>query len=198
MNLELTRAIGRMVAPIVHRMRLTVSRGVVKLVKDTLKLQGVQVELLGDEVADDVEHFQEYGFTNHAFKDAEALFLSVGGSRAHGIVACVTDRRYRPKSLGEGDVCLFTDKGERVYLDRANDIVHIGAKSGAEFIAQAAKTKSELDLVKTDLDNLKIALAAHVHPGVLPGPSSTAVSPGFAAWTPHTPGSVAATKGKVT
>lgn len=162
-----------------------ISRGVVKVVNDSLKCQGLQVALLSDELQDDVERFQEYGFTSTPFTDAEALFLSVGGNRAHGIVVCVTDRRYRPKDLNAGDVCLYTDKGERVYLDRVNDIVHIGAKSGAEFIAQAAKTLSRLqDMVD--------AYKVHKHPTGT-GPS------GIPDTLPTDPVvSVAATKGKVT
>lgn len=192
--------IRRIVAPLARRLRLMVSRGVVKVVNDSLKCQGLQVALLSDELQDDVERFQEYGFTSTPFTDgnAEALFLSVGGNRSHGIVACVTDRTRRPKNLLMGDVCLYTDKGERVYLDRTNDIVHIGAKAAAEFIALATKVLTELQAVQADQTTLKGLLVGHVHPGVLAGGASTSPSPAFAGYTPHTPASVAATKVKAT
>jgi phage baseplate assembly protein V len=195
--------VRRLVAPLANKIRLTVSRGVVKLVKDSLKMQGVQVELLSDEVQDDVEHFQEYGLTSHPFAGAEVLFLAVGGNRGHGIAACVTDRRYRPKSLGEGDVCLYTDKGERVYLDRTGDIVNLGAKSAAEFVALAAKTKGELDKIKTDLDNVKSTFDAHTHILTISamagaGGTGTAAVPAAGITAPHTPAAVAASKVKAT
>ena len=160
---DIASLVSRLIAPLARRVSLIVSRGVVTLVNDALKCQGLQVELVADELQDDVEHFQEYGFTHHPFVGAEALFFSVGGVRSHGIIACVTDRRHRPLNLGEGDVCLYTDAGERVYLDRTGDIVNLGARTGAEFVAQAAKTLSRLQDIVT-------AFNSHRHPtGV--GPS---------------------------
>lgn len=137
--------LSRIMRPLIMRVRLMVAKGVVELVNDSLKAQSLQVSLLADETKDDVERFQEYGFTSTPFVGAEVLFLSVGGNRSHGVAVCVTDRRHRPKDLTEGDVCLFTDKGERVYLDRVSDIVNLGAKAAAEFVALATKTNDAID-----------------------------------------------------
>ena len=127
-----------------QRLRLIVSRGVVELVNDTLKMQSMQVTLLSDETQDDVERFQDYGITCVPFDDAEVLVMSVGGDRSHAVVVRADDRRHRPKGLVAGDVCLYTDKGERVYLDRVADIVHLGDKSGAAFVSRIGdKTTSD-------------------------------------------------------
>ena len=166
--------VRRMIAPLAQRLRLMVSRGVVKVVNDALKCQGLQVELLSDELQDDVERFQEYGFTSTPFTDAEALFLSVGGNRSHGVVVCVTDRRYRPLSLNAGDVCLYTDNGERVYLDRDNDIVNIGAKAAADFLA-----------TKSDIDDLQSAIDGWVP---VPNDGGAALKTALAAWLAATLG----------
>jgi phage baseplate assembly protein V len=147
MSAAMTSLIKRAVAPLQQRLRLLISRGAVKLVNDALKCQGLQVSLLSDEVRDDVERFQEYGYTSVPFTDAEALFLSVGGNRSLGVVICVNDRRHRPLSLNEGDVCLFTDLGERVYLNRATDIVHLGAKVAPQFFALADHTHGPGDFM---------------------------------------------------
>jgi len=187
----------RFTAPLSQRIRLMVSRGVVKLVNDSLKCQGLQVSLLADELRDDVERFEDYGFTSHPLVGAEVLFLSVGGNRSHGIVARVMDRRYRPKDMGEGDVCLFTVDGERVYLDRANDLAHLGAKTATEFAAKAATANSELDAIRTDIDNLKTALSSWV-PIAMDG--GAALKAAIAAWAGAALGpssSVAASKVKV-
>lgn len=203
---RLQTLIQRVVAPLTRQVRGMVLRGVVKVVNDSLKCQGLQVALTSDRLSDDKERFEDYGLTSHPFTDAEVLYLSVGGNPAHGVVVRVNDRRHRPTDMAEGDVCLYTDKGERVYLDRDNDIVHIGAKSGAEFIAQATKTKTELDALKTTVNALITAYNAHIHPATTTatiGPSATAgavvVAVTAAQATPHgTVGSVAATKAKVT
>ena len=182
---DIASLVSRLIAPLARRVSLIVSRGVVTLVNDALKCQGLQVELVADELQDDVEHFQEYGFTHHPLAGAEVLFLSVGGVRSHGIVACVADRRYRPKNLGEGDVCLFTNLGERVYLDATGDLVNLGAKAGAEFVAQAQKTLDRLQAIVTGFNS-------HTHPtGVGPsGPPAVLLSTPVVA--------VAATKVKAT
>lgn len=197
----ISSTVRRIMAPIAHRLRLMVSRGVVELVNDSLKCQGLQVSLLSDEVQDDVERFQEYGFTSVPLTGAEALFLSVGANRSHGIVACVTDRRWRPKDLNAGDVCLFiaTANGERVYLDKTNDMVNLGAKAAADFVALAASVATELTRIKDDLDAHKAVFDAHMHvysPGPLaPAPTAAPAVP-FAGGS--SPASVAATKVKAT
>jgi phage baseplate assembly protein V len=156
---DITAFVSRLIAPLSRRIALTVSRGVVKLVYDAFKMQGVQVELVADELQDQVEHFQEYGFTSHAKEGAEAVFLSVGGNRGHGIVVCVSDRRYRPVNMAEGDVCLFNEHGERVYLDNVADLVHLGAKAGAEFVALATKTQTEMNKIVSSVNALRTAIS---------------------------------------
>lgn len=199
--MSLQNTINRALAPVVRRLRLMVSKGVVELVNDGLKMQGLQVSLLSDELSDDVERFQDYGITSVPFTGAEVLFLSVGANRSHGVVVSVADRRYRPKDLVEGDVCLYTDKGERVYLNRVDDIVHLGAKSAADFVALAADTKSEISAVRDTLDNFITAhkaVGAHtttgtVGPSGVPGIVTSAI--GVA---PAAVGDVAAIKVKAT
>jgi len=177
-------ALRKFVQPLANRVRLLVSRGVVTLVDDSFKMQALQVELLKDELHDEVEHFQPFGFTAHPLQDAEVLYLSVGGNRSAGVVVCVSDRRHRPTGLAEGDVCLYTENGERVYLNKADDIVHIGAKSAAEFIAMATKTLDRLQDIADTFD-------AHKHPTGM-GPSGVPDS------LIGTIASVASTKAKVT
>lgn len=177
-------ALRKFVQPLANRVRLLISRGVVTLVDDSFKMQALQVELLQDELHDEVEHFQPFGFTAHPYADAEVLYLSIGGNRSAGVVVCVSDRRHRPTGLAEGDVCLYTENGERVYLNKADDIVHIGAKDADEFIAQATKTLDRLQAIADTYD-------AHKHPTGM-GPSGVPDS------LIGTIDSVAATKGKVT
>jgi phage baseplate assembly protein V len=161
----------RVVAPVIRQVRLLISRGVVELVNDSLKCQGLQVSLLADELRDNVERFEDYGMTSHPFIGAEVLYLSVGGNRSLGVAVRVLDRRYRPKSMGEGDVCLFTDKGERVYIESSSDIVNLGAKSASDFVAKAS-------IVDSRLDALESFAASHTHGGVTAGAAFTATAVG--------------------
>lgn len=112
------RELLRLLAPLARRIRLTAARSVVSLINDALKLQGVQVKLLADEVRDQVERFQNYGLTSVPHAGAEGIYLSLNGSRDHGVVICVDDRRYRLTGLADGEVALYDDIGQRVHLKR--------------------------------------------------------------------------------
>ena len=125
----------RLLGPVWRRIRLLVSRGVLTLVDDSLKLQGVQVTLLGGEPAR-AERFQEYGYTSHPHPGAEAIVAAVGGARAHLVALAVDDRRYRPKGLKAGEVCLYTDEGDEIRFKRGRII---GVTAGSELQVTAPK-----------------------------------------------------------
>lgn len=118
----MSAALQRALRPITQGLRLMVGRAVVRLVDDALKLQGLQVSLLADEVREGVERFQNYGFTSHPHPGAEAVALSVSGSRDHVLVVAVDDRRYRLQSLAQGEVAIYTDEGDKVVLKRGGTI----------------------------------------------------------------------------
>ena len=116
--------IRRMMAPYLRLARMMVARAVINLVNDGLKMQELQVTLLADEVRADMERFQEYGFTSHPVPGAEAVVVFVGGARDHGIAVAVDDRRYRLKSLEQGEVALHDDQGQAIHLKR-NKVIHV-------------------------------------------------------------------------
>lgn len=105
-----------------NAIRLLVSRAVLALINDAAKLQRLQIQLMADEERGDVERFQDYGFTSHPHKGAEAIALSVGGSRSHMVVIAVEDRRYRLTGLEEGEVAMYTDEGDKIVLKRGREI----------------------------------------------------------------------------
>lgn len=115
-------------------LRLMVSRAVIKLVTDAAKLQKVQISMLADEERGDVERFQNYGFTSVPHADAEAIAVSVGGSRSHMVVIAVDDRRYRLAGLEDGEVAIYTDEGDKIVLKRGREIE---VTAGTRFIVHA-------------------------------------------------------------
>lgn len=138
------RAVNRLLAPLARRMRLMVGRSFVHLIDDARNLQELQVEILNDDVADGAERFQEYGFTSHPKRGAEAIVLCVGGSRAHPVIVAVDDRRFRLKSLAEGEVALYTDEGDYVWFKRGRNIEVVAgtkAKVTSPLVEVIASTK---------------------------------------------------------
>jgi phage baseplate assembly protein V len=120
-----------------------IGRGVVKLINDGLKLQHVQISLLAEEVHDDVERFQNYGFTSVPFPGAEALVVAVGGDRGHSIVVAVDDRRYRLQGLEQGEVALYTDEGDQIVLRRGGQIE---IRGGTSILLKATEVRVEGNL----------------------------------------------------
>lgn len=126
------RTAKRVLGPVWRRLRLLLSRGVLKLIEDGGGLQSVQVTLLGDKPAW-AERFQNYGTTSHPLPGAEAAVAAVGGARAHLVALAVDDRRYRIASLQPGEVTLYDDQGQRVHLTR-DGIVIDGAGKPVAFV----------------------------------------------------------------
>jgi phage baseplate assembly protein V len=103
---------------------MSVARGIIRLVSDSLKVQELQVSLLADETRDGVERFAEYGFTSHPLPGAECIVVCVGGSRDHGIAIATEDRRYRKRDLQQGEVAVYDDQEQTIHLKRGK-IIHI-------------------------------------------------------------------------
>jgi phage baseplate assembly protein V len=149
------QALARMLSPISRRVRLMISRAVVKAVNDATKLQGLQVRLLGDEVRDSVERFQNYGHSACPHAGAEAIYLSVGGARDHGVVICVDDRRFRLQNLKPGESALYDDLGQVVHLTRDGIVIQgaglpIRVIDTPEFTLQAG-TKVRIETATVEL-----------------------------------------------
>jgi phage baseplate assembly protein V len=119
---DLIAQLRRLVRPLETRVANMVTRAVIKLVDDSMKLQTLQLAVLTDEVRDDIERVQNYGFTSVPLEGAEAAVVFVGGRRDHGLAVAVDDRRYRVKDLKAGEVAVYTDQGDKVVIKRGGTI----------------------------------------------------------------------------
>ena len=213
--------IGRYLARIGARVQTVVARGVVKRVDDSKKVQRVQVDILDGETEDDVEHFQPWGFsfTPDPTPSTEAMLLAVGAERSHTVAVCVQDGSKRPKSAAPSTGGIYRNSKWVVFVD-ASSVVHIGAETGAEFIAQAKKTNTQIDDTRKRLDDLTAAVNTlrmdfttfantHTHLVATAGSPAAQTGTAFPVTAPVPPvapiqpplgasKSVAATKGKVT
>lgn len=129
------------------RLMLLASRAVVRIVDASLKMQTVQLDLLQGETRDGVEHWEPYGFTSHPFAGAEALAIALGGNRDHTIAISVADRRYRIKTLAEGEVALYDDQGQAVTIKRNQvrvDAVGQVIVSGPSFVQLVSSAQIQL------------------------------------------------------
>lgn len=143
----------RLLDPLHRRVQAMVARAVIALVNDATKAQSLQLTLLADETHEAVERFQDYGFTSVPKAGAEALVVFVGGTRSHGVVVACEDRRFRLKSLAEGEVALYDDQGQVVHLKR-------------DRIAITSPTKVEVTAPSVIVASDAVALGAEGGPAV--------------------------------
>ena len=83
-----------------------ISRCTVALASAAGKLQSLQIRMLADEVKDNVEHLEPYGFTSCPHSGAEGVAVFPGGDRSHGVVVVIADRRFRLQGLKPGEVAI--------------------------------------------------------------------------------------------
>ena len=112
----------RALKPLTDRVRLIISRAVLRLVQDLSGVQLVQVEALKGEVIDQAEHLQAYGYASHPLPGAEAVVAAVGGARNHPLILVIADRRYRP-GLEAGETIIHDDQGQTIHVRRDGVVV---------------------------------------------------------------------------
>lgn len=166
------KALQKILDPIRRRIRGLVSRAVVSLVDDSLKLQGLQLKVLADEVLDNVERFQQYGLSSHALPGAEAILLCLGGHRDHPVVIAVDDRRYRLKNLASGEVALYTDEGDKIHFRRGR-IIEINGFEQVSVNTKVAETNATVSATVTSPAVVVDAQTAEVNAAI----SATVTSP---------------------
>ncbi|EGJ49056.1 phage baseplate assembly protein V [Desulfocurvibacter africanus] len=177
------RALGKLLGPIKRRISLMVTRAVVSLVDSEQAMQLLQIKGLADELLDDCEHFEAYGFTSNPHPGAEGVALAAGGNRSHCIVVCVGDRRYRLKGLKSGEVAIYTDEGDSVHFQRGRKIKVTGGEEvsvatkrlTAEASASASVVSPEI-VATCDTFDVAASVAANVDTPLLTVTGNLAVS----------------------
>jgi phage gp45-like len=101
------------------------------------------LSLYTEEKQKEIEHIEPYGFSSRVKKPdgdannkkkAEGVMIFTGGNRSHGVLIVAGDRRYRLRSLKEGELALYDDQGQQVHFSR--DGIVTSAPKGKKIVAQ--------------------------------------------------------------
>lgn len=200
MSRTISDLVTGMIAPLKRRVSLMITRAVIKSVNDAGGIQALQISLYKDEIRDQFERFQNYGFTSNPKPGAEACSVFFGGDRGNGIVVAIEDRRYRLRGLESGEVAIYTDEGDKIVLKRNNtieidthtlnvnattkvnitspevdisgDLKVTGNISAANVAASAAMTGATVADSTGSMDTIRTKYNSHTHPGGLtPSPT---------------------------
>lgn len=143
-------------------------RGVLALANASGLMQRVQMRLTADELKDDLEHFEPYGFTSNPQAGAEGLTMFVNGDRSHGVVVCISDRRFRLAGLKSGEVAIYTDEGDCIHFKRGREIsietlsLKVRAATGVELDTPLIRTTGRIEAVG-DVVAAGVSTSRHVH-----------------------------------
>lgn len=152
--------IERIIAHLQRRVMLMVGRGIVNLVDDSGKVQGMQVGLLSNEVRDQIENVQQFGFSSVPPKGSEAVAVFHGGTRDHGIIVATGHRDSRPRGLKEGEAILYNSLGDSIKM-RLDGVVEINCRSQ---IILNGNMRVNGTLSADEIIDGQIKLGDHQHP----------------------------------
>lgn len=159
--------INKMLQPIKNRIQNMVARGTLGAVGDGTKLQNGQVNLMADEVKDNLERFQQYGFTSVPHAGAEAIVIFPGGTRDYGVIVAVDDRRYRLMGLQAGEVALYDDQGTTIVLKRDKS-VEITAQTKVRMVTPRLEVTGDIidncDSNGNTVKQMRTIYNGHTHP----------------------------------
>ncbi|KFK95014.1 MULTISPECIES: phage baseplate assembly protein V [unclassified Serratia (in: enterobacteria)] len=113
---------NRMISSLQRGLSNLLVRAVVRRSDSESKSQSLQIQMIADELKDNIEHLEPYGFTSAPHVGAEAVAAFPDGDRSHGVVLVVADRRYRITGLKNGEVALYSDEGDSIILRRSNTV----------------------------------------------------------------------------
>lgn len=121
-------------------------RAVLTAIKLLSAVQLVQAEALAGERLQDHELMQHYGLTSAPPDGTQLIVLPLGGRTAHGVVIATEHGAYRFKLAAQGEVALYSDEGDHVYLKRGRVMEIV---TNTLLVKAAVKVRLETPLVET-------------------------------------------------
>lgn len=109
------RALQRLMAPIITRIRRVCLGAIIRRVDDGGDLQRMQVESIGHSVYDNVEKFEQFGFTSNPPLGLDAIIIERCGKH---IIVAIGDRKYRIKNLESGDTAIYDAHNQTIILNK--------------------------------------------------------------------------------
>lgn len=142
---KMARRVGQVARDIGDTVRAAF-RGKVTLVVSSEPVQRIQLSGLADEMLQDLEHLQEFGFTSHPPEGTEAVVIPLGGDTSHGVIVATEHGSFRIKNLKPGETAIYSNEGAKIVIKNGRiieadcDVYKVNCKSylvnassGAEF-----------------------------------------------------------------
>lgn len=172
---EIARQFSRLMAPMGRRILLMAARIVLTGATDKAPVQVVQFKGLADEVKQNVEYLQAFGFSSVPPAGARGLAIFPGGDRSHGVVVVLDARALQPVTLKTGEAAVWDALGKYIHLMDDGTILIKGDKVRVETpdFQVTGEVKDRCDADGKTMEEMRNTYNGHTHPGVEPGAGVT-------------------------
>ena len=125
-------------------------RGKVARVQAGGGVQKIQVEGLGGETVQDLEHAENFGFTSNPPAGSDCVVVPLGGKTSHGIIVTTTNGAYRITGLSDGETAVYNADGAKMVLKKGRvieidcDKLNIKAPSGVNITSEKVECSAVL------------------------------------------------------
>ena len=119
---DVVRIAKELLRPAVGRIKGMIRRGTLGTLKTTSLLQSAQLGTTKDDTDEDVEVFEQFGFTSAPPVGSEGIVLRVGGERAGSVALCIGNRLFRLAGVGPSEVAMYDDKGASIVIRATGNI----------------------------------------------------------------------------
>jgi phage baseplate assembly protein V len=109
-----------------NRLRMVIGRGRVTFGNDSGNVQLLQIKLNADKINDDMPRLAEFGFTSMPPEDSDVLAVFIAGDRSNGVVVATGHQASRLKNLKAGEVAIYDDQGQSIYITREGIVINGG------------------------------------------------------------------------
>ncbi|CAN5788744.1 phage baseplate assembly protein [soil metagenome] len=111
---------------IYRSMMLAFGRGRITYVDDSGPVQKLQARFGQLEIVDNMPAPHDYGYTSNPPLNSDIFANFLGGNRKNGIVIAIGNQTYRMKNLKSGEVAIYDNIAQSVYLTQAGIVVNGG------------------------------------------------------------------------
>lgn len=98
-------------------------RAVLSGLRTNVPVQLVQVKALAGETLQDVELFQQFGFTSGPPSGTELIIVPLGGKTSHGVIIGTEHGSFRV-TVGQGETCIYNQWGAKLAFKKER-LIHM-------------------------------------------------------------------------
>lgn len=163
-----------------QRVRNAIGIGAIRAVDDSGPVQMAQVQIGWKELRDQTPVLYHFGYTANPPVGTDAALNFGDGDRSRGMVVASNNQPVRPKGLLAGEVMIYDNAGNHVYL-RQGGIIEVIAATKVRLVTPRLEVTGDVidhcdDGAGRTMAQMRTFDKTHLHPGVSSGSAHTQAS----------------------